>query len=269
MRRAADAGPAAARRRPAAGRAAPGRSAIRATLAGRRTRRSRSRSRKRSSSSKPPSCERRLERARRAAPTRRAPLPQKLEKAGAVGLLATCPPHGSPRGADAPSSPCSTPATAPMRCASSNAAPTCSTAAERAHARRCAGAVPASRGAGARAAAARPAPEDAVRLAQRAGLAQALRPEARWRREPFKLSADPRERDLANPLLLTGSSRLRRGVGGRQRRRIRAHACPIAPRCRARWWAMPACSRRPGRRTSSATARRSSSRRFARHAKRR
>ena len=43
--------------------------------------------------------------------------------------------------------------------------------------------------------------------------------------KPFKLSADPRERDLANPLLLTGGGlRLRRGLGGRQRRRVRAHA---------------------------------------------
>jgi ABC-2 type transport system permease protein len=62
------------------------------------------------------------------------------------------------------------------------------------------------------------------------------RAQRRWRRQPlkryglklvaskpFKLSADPRERDLANPLLLTQGG-LRRGLGGRQRRRVRAHA---------------------------------------------
>jgi hypothetical protein len=67
-------------------------------------------------------------------------------------------------------------------------------------------------------------------------------------RKPFKLSADPRERDLANPLLLTGTlgGRLRRGVGGRQRRRVRRQRCPTAPPCRARWWATAVWWRWPG-----------------------
>ena len=74
--------------------------------------------------------------------------------------------------------------------------------------------------------------------------------------KPFKLSADPRERDLANPLLLTAGSDLRRRLGGRQRRRVRARRCPTAPCCRGRWSATPGWWRWPGTRSSSASARR-------------
>jgi ABC transporter substrate binding protein (PQQ-dependent alcohol dehydrogenase system) len=61
--------------------------------------------------------------------------------------------------------------------------------------------------------------------------------------KPFKMSADPRERDLANPLLLTA------GV---------QYDCPIAPCCRGRWSATPGWSPWPGMRSSSASVRRRS-----------
>ncbi len=133
------------------------------------------------------------------------------------------------------------------RCASSDAAPTSSTCCRASACAATRWRRPGLADAGARCCccAARAA-QDAVRLAERAGLAQALSACKRWPREPFKLSADPRERDLANPLLLTGGADLRRGVGGRQRRRVRARACPTAPRCRARWWATPGWWRWPG-----------------------
>ena len=101
-----------------------------------------------------------------------------------------------------------------------------------------------------------PRPEDAVRLAsvqlslKRFGLNTVAT-------RPFKLSADPRERNLANPLLLTGNTD-HDVVWVVDTDGEFARLCPIAPPCPARWWAMPGCWRWPGHRTSSASARRSS-----------
>ncbi len=65
-----------------------------------------------------------------------------------------------------------------------------------------------------------PSAADATRSATAQAGHQALWLEAQSPASPSSSVADPRERDLANPLLLTQGS-VRRRLGGRQRRRVR------------------------------------------------